>query len=340
MSRTSMPSDLPPGWRLRYGKYRYQVPAAHRHLWDGKSEFTLGTTLSEAYRTWFERIGDDERDDIVTVNQLFDAWWTEYVLVHLSESTQDSYAYYLVPLRRVFGEMRPHAIKASDAYRYRSKRAQKARVAANREVSVLSSALTFAVEKGWIEHNPLRGQISRKGAAAEKPRYRIPTFEELDQFCEINPHLSGWVLLKRLTGLRQGEMLAINLDEHWDGKVLSPPASKGGKSTEYVGEALERAISTILNGRVPHGPLFTTRHGTRMSASGLRSKWQRAMRKFEKCGGEKFNEHDIRKTVANAAESLEEARRLLRHQEAKTTARIYRIGTERVSVLEEAHNPE
>ncbi len=330
-----MPSDLPPGWRFRYGKYRYQVPTAHRHLWDWKSEYTLGSTLSEAYRTWFERIGDDERDDIVTVNQLFDAWWVEYVLVHLSESTQVSYAYYLIPLRRVFGEMRPHAIKASDAYRYRSKRAQKARVAANREVSVLSSALTFAVEKGLIERNPLRGQISRRGAAAEKARQRVPTFEELDRFCEINPHLSGWVLLKRLTGLRQGEMLAIDLDEHWDGKVLSPPPSKGGKSTEYVGEALERAIATILSGRRPNGPLFRTRRGSRMSASGFRSMWGRAMKKFQGADGEKFNEHDIRKTVANAADSLEEARQLLRHQEAKTTARIYRIGIERVEVLKE-----
>ena len=59
------------------------------------------------------------------------------------------------------------------------------------------------------------------------------------------------------------------------------------------------------------------------------------MKRFEAKGGERFNEHDIRKTVANAAETLEDARKLLRHQEAKTTARVYRVGREKVSVLDQ-----
>ena len=50
---------------------------------------------------------------------------------------------------------------------------------------------------------------------------------------------------------------------------------------------------------------------------------------------EKFNEHDIRKTVANEAESLEEAQKLLGHKDARTTAQVYRIGAQRVDVLKE-----
>ena len=47
-----------------------------------------------------------------------------------------------------------------------------------------------------------------------------------------------------------------------------------------------------------------------------------------------WNEHDIRKTVANEADNLDHAQRLLGHQDAKTTSSTYRIGRpETVRVL-------
>ena len=58
------------------------------------------------------------------------------------------------------------------------------------------------------------------------------------------------------------------------------------------------------------------------------------MKRFVETGGVRFNEHDIRETMANRAKTLEAARKLLRHQETKTTARIYRVGREDVEVLE------
>jgi integrase len=71
-----------------------------------------------------------------------------------------------------------------------------------------------------------------------------------------------------------------------------------------------------------------------MTATGFRSMWARAMRKFVDAGGERFNEHDIRKLVATAAATVEQAQKLLGHQEQKTTSRIYRIGPQSVEVLE------
>lgn len=317
-------SKFPPRWRFRLGAYRYRPHPAQRHLWDGKAEYTLGKTEAEAWRTWFERTGAAGHDEVRTMHDVFDAFWKHYVLIQLKPSTQESYVHHIARLRPVFGHMRPEAIKPSHAYQYRAKRADVARVAANREVSVLTSALTFAVEQGWIDTNPLRGQISRRGAAAEQPRKRVPTFDELSRFCEINPKLKGYVALKLACGLRKGQMLAINLNDHWDGQVLHPPTSKGGTDTRY--EGADAVMKMILAGRVPAGPLFANNKGEHQTITGFNSKWQRAMAKFIKSGGTRFNEHDIRKTVANAADSLLHAQRLLGHRDQRTTATSYRIG--------------
>ena len=323
-------SKLPPRWRYRYNAFYYRVPPGQEDRWGGKKEVRLGRTEAEAWRTWFEHLGDDGNGDMTTINAVFDEWWREYVLQHLQPATREIYAYHLLPLRKVFGHMRPGAILPVHAYQYRAKRPK---VAGNREVSVLSSALTYAVEKGVITHNPLRGQVSRKGVAAEKPRKRVPTIEELQEFCRLNPHLRGYVALKRITGMRQGQMLALDLTRHWDGEALTPPPSKGGKLTRYTGDPLLTTITAILGARIPRGPLFTTRKGDAMTATGFRSMWARAMRKYVEAGGERFNEHDIRKLVATSAATVEHAQQLLGHQEQKTTSRIYRIGPQSVEVL-------
>jgi integrase len=323
-------SSLPPRWRFRYGAYYYRVPPGQEARWGGKKEVRLGATEAEAWRTWFEHLGDDGNGDMVTMNHVFDEWWREYVLIHLKPTTREIYQYYLLPLRKVFGEMRPGSILPVHAYKYRAKRP---RVAGNREVSVLSSALAYATEKGVITHNPLRGQVTRRGVASEPARQRVPSIEEVAAFCLVNPHLRGYAALKRITGLRQGQLLALDLTQHWDGEVLTPPTSKGGKLTRYTGESIALTIAAILGNRIPRGPLFCTRKGGHMTATGFRSMWARAMRKFVASGGERFNEHDIRKLTATSADSLEHAQMLLGHQEQKTTARVYRIGAQSVEAL-------
>ena len=328
-------SKLPPRWRHRHGAYYFRVPDDQRDQWDGKSEFRLGKSLADAWRTWFERTGVDGNGDMVTMNDVFTEWWREYVLVELAKPTQRSYEHHLKPLRKVFGNMRPGAILPVHAYRYRSKRPT---VAGNREVSCLSSALSFAVEKGVINNNPLRGQIRRTGKNREKPRSRLPSLEEISDFLKVAPHLAGYVTLKRITGLRQNQLLAIDLKQHYHDGVLHPPTSKGGKDTRYHGQTLEAVIEWIVYQRhgtagLLVGPLFVNRQKQPMTSTGLKSAWRRAMAKYEGVGGEKFNEHDIRKTTANEAETLEEAQRLLGHQESKTTARVYRIGPEDVEAL-------
>ncbi len=319
-------SKHPPRWIKNHGAWYYRVPPGKEAEWDGKKWFWLGRTVGEAYRTWYERIGHD--DEVYTMDDLFNAWWTGYVLPWLAESTHAAYRHHLVPLRKVFGHVRPKSIRASHAYAYRTKRP---RVAGNREVSVLSSALTYGVQIGAIDNNPLRGQITRKGANAEPKRERVPTRDEIEAFCKSAPRLRGYITLKLVTGLRKGQLLSINLTEHWDRKThtLTPPPSKGGRAVSYQGETLKYVLADILNGRLERGPLFLNQKANPMTVTGFNSAWRRAMNAFS---GEPFHEHDIRKTVATDAETIELAQKLLGHRHRSTTESVYRIGPVKVDV--------
>lgn len=272
------------------------------------------------------------------MNHVFDSWWAEYVIPYLAESTREGYRHYLKKLRLVFGHLPPDILKPTHVFQYKNNRRDKdgnqLTTAANREAAVLSSAMNHAVRQGWIEKNILKPACTKIGQYKETPRKRSPSREELERFCEINPKLRGYVTLKRITGLRQGQLLAIDLTRHYDGRYLSPPNSKGGRENQYEGGSLVETIDAILGRRIPRGPLFLNRMGNPVKPSGFKSSWRRAMKKFVDQGGEKFNEHDIRKFVANKAETLEHAQCLLGHQDPRITAQIYRTGRQVVRVLD------
>jgi hypothetical protein len=50
--RNKQHQGLPRNWRQKHGAYYYRVPKRERDRWDGKTEFRLGKTLAEAYRTY------------------------------------------------------------------------------------------------------------------------------------------------------------------------------------------------------------------------------------------------------------------------------------------------
>lgn len=50
--RLDVNKGLPTGWRHKHGAFYYRPPIQLRDLWDGKTEYRLGKSLSEAYRVW------------------------------------------------------------------------------------------------------------------------------------------------------------------------------------------------------------------------------------------------------------------------------------------------
>jgi integrase len=316
----------------KHGAWYLQVPERLRDRFEGKKWYRLGKTEAEAYRTYFERMGS-EASPVNNMEQLFDAWYTQYVMVELAPATQEAYRHYLKPLRLAFGHMLPSRIRPLHAYQYLDSRP---RVAGNREVSVLSKTLTFAVRKGLLERNLLRGQVERN---AEHPRKRVPSAAELESFLQgSSDTLRHYVALKRITGLRQGQILALKWSD-WDGERLRVPAAKGGRDTEYMGPALAVVIGEIERRGAAGRHLFEGRNG-RYTRSGFGSLFKRAMAAFVGAGGERFNDHDIRAYVASNAETLEHAQALLGHQDSRTTNRVYRRGAVRVTVLQTIGKPE
>jgi integrase len=84
--------------------------------------------------------------------------------------------------------------------------------------------------------------------------------------------------------------------------------------------------------------LFCNRRGkgyfneTTGLCNGWDSMWQQFMDRVlaETKVQERFTEHDLRAKVGSDAASLEKARALLQHADARTTARVYRRKPERV----------
>lgn len=106
--------------------------------------------------------------------------------------------------------------------------------------------------------------------------------------------------------------------------------------------ALRAGVEMALAARPVHiAPfLFCTRRGECYaredgSANGWDSMWGRFMDRVlaETKVAERFTEHDLRAKCASDAESLEHARALLAHADARTTERVYRRKPERVKPL-------
>ena len=199
-------------------------------------------------------------------------------------------------------------------------------------MSILSKSLTFAVRQGILERNLLRGQVERN---KERARSRVPSPQELESFLAgASDTLRHYVALKRITGLRRGQLLKLKWSD-WDGQTLRVRGSKGGRDVEYAGDALVAVVEGLPSLRGADRHLFQTRAGTNYTPAGFSSIFKRQMGKYLRLAGAvKFNEHDIRAFVATQAETLEHAQALLGHQDSRTTNRVYRRGAVKVKVLE------
>ena len=106
-ARNNENRGYPKSWRFRYDAYYYRVPKGQEHLWDGKKEYNLGRSLSEAAAEWAKRVHRIEYDATV------DALLTRYkldVIPTKAAATRRGDLQGLVNLRKVFGDMRPRDV--------------------------------------------------------------------------------------------------------------------------------------------------------------------------------------------------------------------------------------
>jgi len=336
---------LPARWRHYHGAYIYRVPAGLEMQWDGKKQFRLGATLPEAFKVYAERI--NKPSEIGNIGQLFNRYELEVVPTKAPKTQYDN-ANHLRRLRAVFGAMPITGIEPHHVYRYVDLRG--ARVAAHREIEVLSHAFTKAVEWGIINRHPFKGQVRLKG---ESPRTRYVEDWEVQE-CLAMPAsrkrgsvlvIQAYIRLKLLTGMARGDLLRLEPARHFrdDGIHVQrhKTASTTGQRTIYEWTPERRAaveeataarpvdISPFLFCNVAGKCYINESRGT---ASGFNSMWQNFMTRLlaETKVTERFTEHDLRAKCASDAASLETARKLLAHVDSRMTARVYRRKPERV----------
>jgi integrase len=205
-------------------------------------------------------------------------------------------------------------------------------VRANREAALLSSAYAWAMGEPQfeIEENPCYGVRRNK----ESPRTRYLQTVELQRFGRgFAPRwLRCYILLKRLTGLRQGDMLKLGR-QNITGRGLEVTTGKTGKALRF---SWTHSLRTVANAiladqdklnekrKIKSLHFFPSRYGTQLSAFGFKSAWQRAMNAYEAKGHARFWEHDIRGKTGSDASSVARAQELLGHDSQATTQRHYR----------------
>lgn len=331
---------LPARWRFKNGAYRYQVPPTQRAAWDNKTEFTLGRSLPEAYRIWGERVG--RVDKVTTIAGLLDRYAMEITPTKRPASQRGDFTNSPI-VRKRFGHFGLREVEPHHIYEYVSKRGKL--TSAHRETELLSHALTWAVQWGYIKTHPFKGQVRFERALQPKRKQRYIEDSEILAALSVPSRrrrgsvrmMQAYIRLKLVTGLRQTDLLQLRAsDGKADGIHVTPSKTEGstGRSQIFVWTAERRdAWTAALAARpkdiAPH--VFCTNQGEGYfneatgRASGFSSVWQRFMtRVVKETGIPKFAERDLRAKVGSDAETLERARRILGHADVRTTKQFYR----------------
>lgn len=336
---------LPARWRHYHGAYYYQVPRDLEGQWDGRRQYRLGTTLGEAAREWARRMPAAEHPAMY-VRELLERYAID-VIPTKAPATQRGDIRALVNLRTVFGDMRLDALEPTHIYRYvagrLNKQGQKSHATGVFETRVFKHAFTKAVEWGLIRRHPFKGEVRLRGI---KPRTRYIEDWEIREALALAPKrkrdsvpmLQAYIRLKMLIGIRRGDMLRLRMSEITDAGIVVRPHKTANSSrlvrtfewTPAVRAAVDMAVAVRPSDLGPW--LFCTKRGKGYfdeqsgQAAGWDSIWQRFMKRLlaETRVTHRFTEHDLRAKCASDAETLERARQLLGHADARITARVYR----------------
>jgi integrase len=293
----------------------------------------LGREFSEAMLKWTKLI--DRPQNIVKMNQLFDRYMLE-VAPRKAPDTYKQNQIQMKYLRIAFGEMRPEDVKPTDIYEYQSVRAQRAKVAPNREKSLLSHVFSMAIRWGVVEDNPCRN-VKR---LTEKKRDRyIEDWEFAAVKSVAIPVIRHAMDFAYLTALRRGDILKLTFDDCKEEGIQLQINKTSNKILILWSDTLKSCVNRIREFSASRRGtnLICTRSGTAYSNHGFSAIWKRTIKKALDLQliKETFRFHDIRRKAATDAErqsGREYARQLLGHQEQSTTA-IYISGVERVKPL-------
>lgn len=327
---------LPSRWQHIHNAYYYQVPPGIEAHWDGKKKFRLGKTLSEAYKMWAARL--ENNIDVRTIDDLLDRYALE-VIPEKAVSTHQQQHIWVRQLRGVFGKLQVTAMKPDLVYKYVDARSKKkttvikdeltgkekhkvtgGRVTAHREIEVLAHAFTKAVEWGYLDRHPIKGEVRLQGEQS-RDRY-IEDWEIIEVLSLESQRKKGSVLaiqaymrIKLMTGMARSDLVRLKVNEHIkDGGIhiqRHKTETSSGKRTVYEWTPeLKAAVEQAKFVRPVLSPfLFCNKLGRGYideetgSTDGWDSMWQRFMERVLKeiKVNLRFTEHDMRAKCASDA---------------------------------------
>lgn len=253
-----------------------------------------------------------------TVAELL-ARYAKDVLPTKAPKTQKDQIAQIAKLTRVLGAMRLEDVTSIVIAEYLDR--SESKVAANREIAVLSHAFTKAIRWGLAKTNPCRG-VERN---EEKPRERYVEHEEfLAVYESAAPPVQVMMGLAYITGQREGDLLRLRRDAvTGDGLAL-----RQGKTRRRLVISWTPALRWLIEraGELPEqgrASLFIVcqANGQPYSESGFQTAWQKHIRKCFDDGliAERFTFHDLRAKAGTDAKDG----RLLGHLDPRTLRKHY-----------------
>lgn len=346
--------------RLDLPERVYFVDGRYRFMPKGMQAIELGTDHGAAMAKWGKLVDLGARP-AHTLGQWGDMYMVE-VAAKKAPATYRGNVREWKNLRPAFGHLLPGEITQQLMYKYMAARG--AIVRANREKALLSHMLSYCVLKGAIAVNPLYGMRRDLIGHSEFPRDRLVTDKELEIFLRpAGPVLAAYIDIKERTGMRQGDILSLRIEDLTDeGIAVTPRKSRrrhprtgaaAGKRRLYTWDpGLRATVDRLLAAKALHARqrstpwLFTTRLGKsyyqpdKASAPAFRSLWETCMRKAAALAAaegwvlQPFTEHDLRARTGTAAERAGRAGHQLLGNSEATFQRAYNRGVEVVTPLD------
>lgn len=313
---------LPRGMLFKHGRYYLKL----RNQWR-----SLSRDYGDALRLYADLVG--KLDPVASTVAEGVALYLAVNAGRLAPDTLVGYQNSQKRLAETFGHMPLADLKREHIYRYVF---SAGRHYANRDRALLSATYTHLMNLGLHRgENPCKGLQYR---APEPPRRRYVTDAELATLVAALPRrlalMARWAYL---TGMRQGDMLALKINASSDdGVTYTPSKGKGRAILIQWTDELREVWNAAAGVRFGLEPLFATRRtkkgkgGGHYTREGFQASWQRWR---GKAGIPDLRWHDLRRKTGSDSATVEEASERLGHADTAVTRKHYRAGRRVVSPI-------
>lgn len=303
-------------WHM--GKWRLKAPPHLRqYLPEQKTWYTLGTEKQEALLEYSKIMGNLTKE--TGMAKLFNRYQAEVIPEKAPRTRKDNLKE-LAKLRAVFEKMHPSQVTTQHCQQYLDHRGKQSKTQANHEIALLSHIFRKALQWGIITQNPVKGVEKHK----IKARDRYVEDWELDEFLSVaSPFIKAYVEFKLLTGLRQGDILALPLNALREEGIAVKTRKTGRRGIIAWVPELRQAVADLKACNQKQGlTLICDRFGKPLKDSAFHNRWGQAMRDALETTRltERFTEHDLRaKHATDLDEAGGDATDNLLHDDKRTT---------------------